>query len=60
MQLHQSGLLGPTLRVIGVVQVRHVHIGDNMKYFPIIATDKQVAFQYFTTLTVGKKTVQKP
>ena len=45
-----------------MAQVQHVHIGDNVKYYPIIATDKQVAFKYFTTLKKGywKNTVQKP
>ena len=33
-----------------MVQVRCVQTADNTKYFPIKATDKQVAFTYFTTL----------
>ena len=46
-----------------MAQVQQVHIGDNVKYYPIIATDKQVAFKYFTILKkdiVGKSMVQKP
>ena len=46
-----------------MAQVQCVHIGDNVKYYPIITTDKKVAFKYFKTLkkdVVRKNTVQKP